>query len=344
MRSLHAASWASVRPASVAGVVALSLVLGCGESRDPLAAAGARIELRLEGVPPLEADQGRYAVWLLDGGGAAHHAGDLALGADGRAEVVSPIGGFRAVEITIEPPGDSDPGPSLLRLLRGRFRGDVAQLEIVDAVTAGGQRLHEQPGQFTMFTPSDNFENGYPSHEESGIWLFNSRPRETPQNDHWVRLTPLREGWVYEGWMVRDYGQPGEIWLSYGKFLPDRFGAVSSRDDTGWGPFSGVVDFRTAGLEEYPGDDWISNPLGLPFPSELSLPLNLREKTATGEDRWTHVITVEPASDQGEPIGSERPFFIRPYRDPFGQAGPGMPRTITFHPDGVPRGTARVLP
>lgn len=138
--------------------------------------------------------------------------------------------------------------------------------------------------------------------------------------------------------MVRDHGAAGAIWLSYGKFIPDASGAVSGRDDTGWGPYSGVLDFRTAGEEEFPGDDWFSNPLGFPWPSILPLPLDLREKNGQGVGRWSHVITIEPASDRGERIGSERPFAIRPYRDAFGEGAPGIPRTITFRPEGVPRG------
>jgi hypothetical protein len=191
-----------------------------------------------------------------------------------------------------------------------------------------------------MFSPSDNHMNGYPSFEECGVWLFNIAPRLTPQNDAWVRLTPLTPGWTYEGWMVRDHGAAGAIWLSYGKFLPDESGAVAARDNTGWGPFSGVDDFATAGEEEFPGDDWFANPLGFPFPAALSLPLDLREKDASGAGRWTHIITIEPRRDMGEAFGSERPFAIRPYRDTFGDAGPGSPRAITFRADGVPTGEA----
>ena len=209
-------------------------------------------------------------------------------------------------------------------------------------MTQGDLALRANPGTFTMFSPSDNSWAGYPSHEESGIWLFNMRPRETPQNDAWVRLTQLQPGWTYEGWMVRDEGAPGAIWLSYGKFVPDWTGAVNQRDDTGWGPFSGVLDFRTDGEEEFPGDDWISNPLNFPFPPTLTLPLNLREQAPGGGSRWTHVITIEPALDRGEPIGGERPFLLRPYRDPFGDGEPGVPRGITLHVETMPRGHVAV--
>ncbi len=148
---------------------------------------------------------------------------------------------------------------------------------------------------------------------------------------------------------MRDLGSPDEIWLSYGKFRPDPTGALNTRDDTGWGPFSSVLDFRTAGEEEYPGDDWISNPLDFPFPAELSLPRNLREKDEAGEPRWSHVITIEPAWDEEEDeIGAEKPFYLRPYRDSFVDRIPGisctygLPREITFHPEGLPAGVVEV--
>jgi hypothetical protein len=278
---------------------------------------------------------------VLDRAGVAHDAGAFTIGG-ATIEFTSPISNGTDVEITVEPPPARAGGAPRQVLLRGSFEGRVAVLGVEGAVTNASLPLREKPGQFTMFTPSDNLVGGYPSHEESGIWLFNMAPRDTEQNDMWVRLTPLTPGWVYEGWMVRDFGQPGAIWLSYGKFLPDATGAVNTRDDTGWGPFSGVINFQTAGEEEFPGDDWISNPLSLPFPPQLTLPLDLREKQTNGQLRWTHFITIEPASDRGEPIGSQRPFPLDIYRDTFGDGGPGGPRVITFHRERVPSGTARV--
>ena len=291
-------------------------------------------------LPALDAQrEGYYEAWAIDGAARAHSMGAVAPGA--AATLVSPVGGVVAVEITVEPPGASDGAPSAQRLLRGAIHGASAELSIPGALTQGDLELRRQPGTFTMFSPSNNSWEGYPSHEEAGVWLFNVRPRDTPQNDAWVRLAQLQAGWTYEGWMVRDYGTPNAIWLSYGKFVPDQTGAVSGRDDTGWGPFSGVLDFQTAGEEEFPGDDWISNPLNFPFPAALSLPLDLREKTAGGASRWTHVITIEPARDRGESIGAERPFFMRPYHDPFGDGASDEPRVITFHDETIPR--ARIV-
>ena len=319
---------------------ALLFALGCGGS-DPTGTSpsnGATLSVSISGLLPLDAAvEGHYEAWVMDRAGAATSLGSIDPRTGSAFTFANPATDVASFLITYEPSRDTDPGPSAHHLLAGRFRNGKAQLAVEGALTLNDAPLRDKPGQFTMFSPSDNAKNGYPSFEESGVWLFNMAPRDTPQNDMWVRLTPLQPGWVYEGWMVRDLGSPNAIWLSYGKFLPDATGAVNSRDDTGWGEFSGVTDYLK-GEEEFPGDDWIANPLGYRIPGGLTLPLDLREKTATGANRWTHLITVEPSSDRGEPVTTPRPFTVRPYRDPFGDGAPGVPRTITFHADGIPRG------
>lgn len=320
----------------------MAALLACGDDGPsaPPVDVGTRFALTTTGLPVLDAQrEGYYEAWAIDASGLSHSMGAVA---PGTSTLTSPIAAVRAVEITVEPPGARDVAPSPQRLMRGALDGAAIDLTIAGAITQGNLELRCQPGTFTMFSPSNNSWEGYPSHEEAGVWLFNVRPRETPQNDTWVRLTQLGPAWTYEGWIVRDLGSASEVWLSYGKFVPDITGALSDKDDTGWGPFSGIVNFRTESVENFPGDDWISNPLGYPFPAQLTLPLNLREKNAAGQLRWTHVITVEPASDRGEAIGSERPFFLRPYRDSFGDQNAGVPRNITYRPDAVPRGLVEV--
>jgi hypothetical protein len=77
-------------------------------------------------------------------------------------------------------------------------------------------------------------------------------------------------------------------------------------------------------------------------PGGIALPIDLRERTSSGAFRWTHVITIEPAWNRGERLTTERPFVVRPYADAFGDGAPGVPRTITFRADGVPRGSAEL--
>jgi hypothetical protein len=338
--------WRLPRPGALArdfaATCTLLLALGCsGDAVGPRIASGTKLTLTTSALPALDTvREGRYTAWIVDASGRAHWVSTFHPGAP--VTLTSPAGDGKTFEITVELPGAAMDSPSARVLLRGDFDHGVAQLSVVGALTQGTLELREHPGQFTMFSPSDNEFFGYPSHEESGVWVFNMNPGATEQNDFYVRLTQLGAGWTYEGWMVRDFGTPQEIWLSYGKFVPDWTGALNQPDDTGWGPFSGVADFASSHLEDFPGDDWISNPLHYPFPSALSLPLNLREKDAAGKLRWTHVISIEPLLDKGEPIGTERPFFLRPYFDPFGDLNPGMPRTITFHKEVVPTGRVAV--
>jgi Anti-sigma-K factor rskA len=325
------------------GLALVVLTQGCGSDGAFGSAAPQQpssIILSLTNLRALDpVTEGSYQAWLVTAGQPTT-LGRFAGASSVTLPVSSRISDGTELWITVERPGSAGASPSAQRLLRGAFRNGVADLSLVGAVTQGTLTLRQRPGQFTMFSPSDNAIDGYPSYEESGVWLFNMAPRSTDQNDMWVRLSQLDPGWTYEGWMVRDIGQANAIWLSYGKFTPDYTGAVNSRDDTGWGPFSGVANYKTDGEEEFPGDDWISNPLNLPFPKDLTLPLNLRETTSNGTQRWTHVITIEPAFDRGEPVGSSRPFLLQPYRDLFGMGAPGEARTITYHPETLPSGRA----
>jgi hypothetical protein len=322
-------------------VVAAALVAACGGDTvsDPAGPGTPRASLALTFTNLTPPASGQYEAWLTGADGRPVSLGRFTDGTSGvRADISGATDGAR-IDVTWEAANDADGVPSAQRLLTGRLAKGRATLDVADAVTLNELPMRASPGQFTMFSPSDNGFRGYPSHEESGIWLFNMAPNQTEQRDMWVRLTPLREGWVYEGWMVRDIDTPSATWLSYGKFRPDNTGAVNQRDDTGWGPFSGHPDFLK-GEEEFPGDDWISNDLGLPLPNGLSLPLNLRERNPSGTLRWTHVITVEPASDKGEPYTTERPFILRPYQDSFGDGAPGVARAITRRDERIPRGTA----
>lgn len=319
-------------------IYAVTFALGCADqSASPGVAQDTPLRLTTSALMQLDpVRDGRYVLWAVDASGAAHHVATFS--SDTPTNFLSPADHVVSFIVTLERTAGVISSPSAQVMLRGKWTDGRAELSVAGALTQGGAPLRERPGQFTMFTPSDNDTMGYPSREEAGVWVFNMEPAATEQNDFYVRVAQLEPDWTYEGWMVRDYGSSNEIWLSYGKFLPDWTGALNQPDDTGWGPFSGVPDFRNSRLEDFPGDDWISNPLGFPFPSELTLPLNFREKNSAGTLRWTHVITVEPISDKGESIGSERPFVIRPYVDSFGDLNPGVARTITYRPHNVPSG------
>lgn len=318
---------------------------GCGENGTGPGTEDVQLELRLEGLRALDPQtEGGYQVWVIDGAGGIRSAGRFDFPSDGRLVTTSPVADPEFVMITVEPPGDTDSQPSAQKLMGGRFSGSTAVLDVNRYVTAGIP-LEPKPGTHVLFTPSDNAELGYPSNEDAGIWLFNIRG-DTTSGSFFLTFTPLTRGWMYEGWAVRDYGTPDAVWASYGKFEPDAFRKQRTRDNTGLGPFSGQLDYRRAMVREieFPGDDWVSNPHGYPVPGDLPLPFDLNGNAALGiRSRWTHVITIEPATDEDEDPWWARPFLLQPYQNPFGEGPPEEPRVIEYHPDLLPRGTATLL-
>ena len=206
-------------------------------------------------------------------------------------------------------------------MLGGRLDGGSAALGIEDYITAG-IRFEEDPGVHVLTTVSTMLDDGSGVPQDAGLWLFDPAG-DTISGSYYLAVTPLTRGWMYEGWVVRDHGTDDALWISYGKFEPDGFKRASIRDETGLGPFSGWVDFARALPDDIdiPGDDWLSNPLDLPVPGGLELPLDLNGDAANGiESRWTHVITIEPATEEDEPLLEERPFLLRPYFNPIGEA------------------------
>ena len=121
-----------------------------------------------------------------------------------------------------------------------------------------------------LFTPSDNAALFEGSNEDAGVWLFNIFPDSggaNYENRHFfLDFTPLTRGWIYEGWMVYEYGTANEAWFSYGKFETDEFKDARFRDSSGLGPFS---------------DSW-SPSMCLHYPSRSSSPGMIGSETRTG--------------------------------------------------------------
>ncbi len=332
-----------MRRSTIALVCALGLSISCGEGgTGPAQRGDVEIALAFTGLRPLDpAREGSYQAWVLSSDTTS--AGRFVPTRDGLATVVSPIRNPSRLMITVELPGDSDDRPSVHELLAGEFIGGSATLGIVRSVT-GVSELETDPGHHALFTPSNNPELSFPSLEDAGLWVFAPVPSSTKHNNSRLKLSPLRAGWIYEGWIVHDYATATECWISYGKFLPDGFRDVNTRDDTGLGPFSGQEDFVNADPStDMPGDDWVSNIHDLPVPCGLALPFDLNGNAERGvPSRWTHVITIEPRANKGETLLSERPFLMQPYRNPLGQGPPNEGRVIEYHPEFVPTGTATI--
>lgn len=327
----------------------------CGDATGP-AGEPVPVRLSLENVPASGAgamDGYRYAAWVVEGDGTIRPAGVFDPGSNGSATVESPVSSPEHLMVTVELAGDSPPErPAQEKLVGGRFDGDSAVLTIDRYLTAGVP-LVENAGTHTLFTPSNNGTYGepYPSEETAGVWVFNVEG-DTANSDFYVRMSNLSRGWTYEGWIVRDHGSEDECWLSYGKFRPDSRGKLSGLDDLGFGAYSGRIQYMQdpGDVLDYPGGDWVSNPHGYPAPCGLELPLDLNGQPEEGvPSPWTHVITIEPAQheedetasspDEVDPMVRE-PFFVRPYRNPIGEAPHAEPRDIEFYPGSLPRGKA----
>lgn len=312
-------------PLLVATLGAAVLFACDGEPTAP--GAQTSYEIVLENVPaPLQHDV-RLEAWVYTASDTLS-VGTITVSAPA-LRFTMPVSDAEGVLVTAERIDDTDAAPSRSVLLHGAFEGARAQLTILGAVT-DGRALEVAPGAHSLFTTSNNVALGYPSFENAGLWLFSVAPSRNQHGTREVKLTPLRSGWVYEGWIVRQGASP--LWISYGKFHPDEMRLLTSRDDSGIGPFAGDEDFRNAGVEDVPGEEWttpsIANQLGIMMPGGLALPLALDAVDGDGNALWHHAITIEPAFDEVEDPLEGEPFLIRPYENPIGAGGPGEPRII----------------
>lgn len=326
-------------------VASLLILTGCGG--DDTAPTGpvqkVTVRLTLEGVPAWDTViHGPFQAWFVDEAGVLYAGDRFALPDAGAVEVTSPIPDPAEVMLSLEPPGDPEIAPTQLKFLGGRFVDGAAEMSVRGYLTPN-LPLEEAPGVHVLGTFAAYGTPDLPQNQDAGLWFMNPT-EDTLSGDYYQDLTPLTQGWVYEGWIVRDMGSPHEVWMSYGKFRPDGFRQVRFRDDTGLGPFSGKEDWERALPFEarVPGDDWIANPLGYPLPAGIQLPLDLNGSPGV-PSRWTHVITIEPYEDRDEDPWDAAPMFIRPYRNAIGEGPPDSLRTVLFTPEELPRGTATVL-
>lgn len=330
--------WPAIRRSVTLLAACTALLAACSDGPTALA-AGDRVELTLHGLRALDpATEGTYEAWVYaSDGGTPVSAGRFTLPANAAGtaavDLTLPISSPVRVAVSVEAPGDTDPSPSPAMLLTGEIQGGSAHLTILGVVT-DGRPLETAPGHHSLFTSSNNVELGYPSAENAGLWMFSIQVNVNKHGTREVKLTPLRRGWTYEGWIVWKQGTPGEVWIPYGKFRPDQNGLLTSRDNDGSGPFSGDDDYVNGGVEDVPGSEFttrrVADALGVELPGNFALPLALDSVDASGEALWHHVITIEPAGDEGEPLMSDRPFLLQPYRNAIGAGGPGLPREIVY--------------
>jgi hypothetical protein len=295
----------------------------------------ANITVTFQNLTPLEAaTEGSYEGWVIGQGGAPVSTGKFVLAANGVYSFTSPIPNPTMFVLTLEPPGDDDAVPSDQKLLGGTFAGGSATLTTLGFVSASASaNFTASPGTHVLLTPT----NGMNTNEDAGLWLLNPpAPGGMPTAS--VMLPPLAAGWVYEGWIVFRAGTAQQVAISYGKYRPLPDGTLSGRDGDAGGPFSGAPGDLMAG-PPFPGGDFVAAN-GTAVPGGLTLPFDFNGDDATmGDSEWMHVITIEPAFDEGEASLAAKPFQLKPFGNPFGDGGPTDARTINpLSP--LPAGTA----
>ncbi len=302
-------------------IAILAVTAACDE--EAAAPENPMIEVSFSNLVPLDpATEGSYEGWVIDANGAAHSTGKFALNAAAQHSFASPVGDPTMFVLTVEPPGDADAVPSDQKLLGGAIAGGTGVLSALGFVSASAAAdFATSPGTHVLLTPTDG-----PDNEDAGLWLLNPpAPGGAPTAA--VSLPPVAPGWVYEGWVVFMPGTAQQVAISYGKYTPQAGGTLSGRDSDAGGPLSGAPGDPNGG-PPFPGSDFVMAN-GSTVPGGLPIPFDFNGDDATiGDSDWMHVISVEPAFDQGELPLEAVPFQLKPFGNPFGDGGPTDPRTI----------------
>jgi len=256
-----------VKPARfLALIFALAVLASAAVAQD-----GPDLVLSFTNLAPLnEATEGLYEGWAIVAGAPlstgvfnVNEAGEpVEPGGGAVIDMFTPeddITGATDIKISIEPAGDSDPGPSGLIILGGILDDTSADL------MTGLESVAGTGACFILATPSDNHIDDMNDNE--GIWYLTMPGPMAGLTD----LPALGAGWVYEGWVV-DVSGGGPVPYSTGTFsVADDF------DSDAAGPMGGGPPF--------PGQDFVAYQGG----PVLDL--------ASGD--FAAVISIEPVPDNG---------------------------------------------
>ncbi|MFZ0389834.1 MAG: anti-sigma factor [Calditrichia bacterium] len=143
-----------------------------------------------------------------------------------------------AVVLTIEPDGDNDTTPAETHVLAGDVQNKAATLTAGNSKALGND-FSGAMGDYILATPT----NGGGTNENSGIWFLH--PPTTMFTFSFTGLTPLMNGYHYEGWAIVD-GSPvttGKFNLNSSGDLVDLDGnMIDNGEFTVVGDLSGATD------------------------------------------------------------------------------------------------------
>jgi hypothetical protein len=232
------------------------MMQGCGETPrqfNPLPAALGDlrgIALGFEGLLPLGAGEGRYALWVNLENRDIVGLGPFNVNSDGR-----PVDGdgdlidrftasqnlFSAVSvlITIAPGGTPGEAPGQAAILQGPFLDGVAELRVPAPLL-----VDQAQGSYRVFTPTD----GPDTNEGSGVWAVSE------DDEPLLLLPPLNNVYAWEHYLIID-GQT----LTLGRF-------ISPAAPDFINPYIGPLPPPL-----FPGEDFLFNaPAGIVFPADLA--------------------------------------------------------------------------
>ena len=236
-------------------IVMISMVVGCGnDSNNSVPSVSGNLSLNLTGLEPMTGQH--YEGWVIVDG-AAVTSGRFNVKTTGEVVLVDVagnetstvgtgnIGIFNFVEgdnaptdfiLTIEPNGDTDPGPSAVHLTAGSFVGSTANT--TTTATGGiGVAFGTAAGTYILATPTTA---AIPGDDNQGVWFLNAGAAS-------LTLPALPAEWAYEGWVVNTAtGTP----VSTGVFS-----SATGADSNGAGPTAGPD-----GAPGFPGEDFITPP------------------------------------------------------------------------------------
>lgn len=142
--------------------------------------------------------------------------------------------------LTIEPDGDTDPGPSSVHYVGGSFNGNTTRAVTSHSGAIGAEFLSSS-FSYILATPT----NGPTTHNQ-GIWFLDPNAGPGPS----LNLPRLNTGWAYEGWII-DHST-GEV-ISTGTFRE-----ANVADSDAAGPAAGPN-----AAPPFPGQDFINPALVL---------------------------------------------------------------------------------
>ena len=301
-------------------LVPVAIGVGCNDSMDP---EGTELSITFSNLEALDAvTEGTYEGWVIDGDGTPHSTGKFTLSANGQHTFESPIADPVSFVLTVEPPGDTDDVPSDQKLLGGAIEGGTLSTNGFVSASASVD-FSASPGTHVLLTPT----NGSATNEDGGIWLLNPPAPGGAPTAGVTALPALTSGWTYEGWVVYRPGTSDQVAISYGKYAPQSDGTLSGRDSDAGGPLSGAPGDLQAG-PPFPGGDFVAAN-GNAVPGGLAVPFDFNGDDAViGDSEWMHVISIEPAFDEGEASLDAVPFQLKPFGNPFGDGGETDARTI----------------